>query len=590
MRILKKLLVASLILSMLCAPFTACQKQPAQADPTDDAAATTEGTGVETPVDPIVLCDASTSYYRIVRPAASPTVVSDAASMIMEYPGANGARNLTLKWSSDKNEATDLEILIGYTNRPESLEVLKSIDYDGFAIVSKNGKIVVAAHNAERMAQAAEYLCKNLLQVRTNASGQKELVYLGDYVFTGTQKYLFNLADGTKMEDYVIVYPKNSENLLDAAKVLQTALKDTYGAEVAIVDDSAAEKECEILIGKVNRDVVKLYFKDESNISRFSYVTVVKDKKLLVAAQSEQVTDYMIASFCNQYISASFSYLFNIPADTEDVNSAFSFSDPTELAEGADLRVMSFNILCELWNDLAVIEGREIPVISPIYTYMPDILGLQEVSDAWYTALEPLFEGSYAFVDKKTTKNETNFSPLLYNTETMTLLEHGVVSLRVGGNGLRVLSWGYFERKSDGERLVAINTHWNVGDEKDEKKTADQVAQATEMAEFVLTMKARYNCPIITTGDYNSRLSQIPLSTYINNSGMKDACLNAKVVNRSIKTTHALFSESTRGSGEAIDHVFASSEIEILFYNVLIDKCLAPSSDHYPVYADLKLK
>ena len=70
---------------------------------------------------------------------------------------------------------------------------------------------------------------------------------------------------------------------------------------------------------------------------------------------------------------------------------------------------------------------------------------------------------------------------------------------------------------------------------------------------------------------------------------MKDACTYAKVVNRSIKTTHTLFSESNRGEGEAIDHVFASDELEILFYNVLIDKCLAPSSDHYPIYADIKL-
>ena len=590
MKTLKKILIASLILSMLCAPFTACQKAPAEAEPTEDAAATTEGTGVETPVDPIVLCDASTSYYRIVRPASSPIEVSDASNAIMEYPGANGAKNLTIKWSSDKNAAVEHEILIGYTNRPESLEVLKSIDYDDFAIVSKNGKIVIAAHKAERMAEAAAYLCSNLLQVRTNESGKKELVYLGDYVFKGNQKYLFNLADGTKPEDFVIVYKKDSDNLLEAAKVLQAALKETYGTEISIVDDSVAERECEILIGKVNRDIVKEYFKEDSNISRFSYVTAVKGKKLLVAAQSDQVTDFMIEAFCNQYISASYSYLFNIAADTEDVNNAFSFSDPTELAEGADMRVMSFNILCELWNDKAVIAGREIPVIAPIYTYMPDILGLQEVSDAWYVALEPLFEGSYAFVDKKTTKGETNFSPLLYNVETMTLLEHGVVSLKVGGNGLRVLSWGYFERKSDGARFVAINTHWNVGDANDAQKTADQVAQATEMAEFVLSMQKKYNCPIISTGDYNSRLSQDPIKTYMTNSGMVDACQSAKVVNRSIKTTHTLFTESHRGAGEAIDHVFASPEVELLFYNVLIDECLAPSSDHNPIYADIKLK
>ena len=168
-------------------------------------------------------------------------------------------------------------------------------------------------------------------------------------------------------------------------------------------------------------------------------------------------------------------------------------------------------------------------------------------------------------------------SNFLYNTKTLTLLEHGVKSLTVGGNGLRVLSWGYFERKSDGARFLAINTHWNAGSEA--KDDADRLAQAKEMASFVLSMKEKYKCPIITTGDYNNRMSQEALQAYISGCGIKDACTYAKVVNRAYKTPHTLFSESTRGEGEAIDHVFASDEIEILFYNVLIDKCLAPSSE-----------
>ena len=312
MKALKKILIAGLILSMLCAPFTACRKAPAEAEPTEDAAATTEGTGVETPVDPVVLCDASTSYYRIVRPASSPIEVSDASNAIMEYPGANGAKNLTIKWSSDKSAAVEHEILLGYTNRPESLEVLKSIDYDDFAIVSKNGKIVVVAHKAERMAQAAEYLCKNLLQIRTNENGQKEMVYLGDYVFTGSQKYLFNLADGNAMKDYAIVYPKDSANFLKAAETLQSVLKETYSVELPIVPDSEAERECEILLGKVDRDMVDAYFKTEEQTAMFSYVTAAKGKKLLIASHSDLISEYVIHSFVSKYVSSNYSYQLNL--------------------------------------------------------------------------------------------------------------------------------------------------------------------------------------------------------------------------------------------------------------------------------------
>ncbi len=40
---------------------------------------------------------------------------------------------------------------------------------------------------------------------------------------------------------------------------------------------------------------------------------------------------------------------------------------------------------------------------------------------------------------------------------------------------------------------------------------------------------------------------------------------------------------------KAIDHVFYSSDVEALFYNMLVDKILLDASDHFPVYADLKL-
>ncbi len=585
MNILKKALTVLLAVLVLCPLLSACTEQPV---PPADAHTTVATTAPKEESDlfeePILLCDATKSYFRIVRPVTTYTEITDAALKIMDYPATQSASQLVFRWGTDRNEAEDAEILVGYTNRPESLEVLKTIDFDDFAIVMVNGKIVVAAHTPERLTQAVDYLCEHLLEVRVNQNGKKEIVYLGNYTYTGPKEYLFNLKSQNQPENYVIVYKKGSDSIRRAAEQLQTALKDTYGLNLSVVDDSAAEQPCEILIGNVNRSIAKEYFEQTSKQSIFSYVTAVKGKKLLIGAMLDQVTAYMIDSFCAKYVHSSYSYLFNLPVDTEDISSDIDFSESTALAEGADLRVMSFNILCELWNDLAVIEGREVPVVAPILTYQPDILGLQEVSDAWYVALDPLLKPTYAIVDYKDERGLTNFSPLLYNTETMTLLEHGCKALRVGGNGLRVMSWGYFERKSDGARIVAVNTHWNVNAD-----VSERTAQSADMAAFVTQLKEKYKCPVVTTGDYNTRMSETQLDHYTRQANLRDAGTTATVVNRAIKTTHTLFNPNHRGEGEAIDHVFASPELEILFYNVLIDQCLAPSSDHYPIYADIKL-
>ena len=583
MNTLKKLLIALLALSMLCAPLASCKKNGTEENPSTEPEQTEER---EEDFEPIVLCDTKTCYYRIVRPNNTLAPVTDAATKIMDYPNSQGVRNMTFKWTNDKTAATDAEILVGFTNRPESLEVLKSINHDDFAIRIQNGKIVIAAHTPERLSQAVDYFCEKLLQVRTNDQGKKEIVYLGDYTYTGSVQYLFNKQD--ELKNYVIVYPKGAENLKESAELFQKNTKEIYGVELPVVDDTAAESACEILIGKVNRSIAKEYLEREEAKQPLVCTTVVKDQKILFASQNEDLVDFLVANFCKKYMIPEYSFLIHAPASLEEIGDAFKFSDSTALADGADLRVMSFNILCELFNELAVIEGRQIPVIAPIFTYKPDILGMQEVSDAWYPELEALFGDLYAFADSKDKNGDANFTPLVYNTQTLTLLEHGVEPLPVVGNGHRTMSWGYFERKSDGVRFVAINTHLNPGDK--DSDMSERVVQAGEMAKLVLSMQKKYQCPVITTGDYNSRLSEAPIKTYMENSGMLDACQSAKVVNRSIKTTHELFTQSHRGPGEAIDHVFASSDVELLFYNVLIDECLAPSSDHNPIYVDVKLK
>ena len=580
---LKRILVALLTASMLCAPLVACKKQNVE-EPSEESSEV-QGVEIDLLEEPIVLSDAKNTYYRIVRPGTTLFPITDAAAKILEYPANNGARNLKLNWTSDKNEAIDAEILVGYTNRPESLAVLQTLDHDDFAIRMENGKIVVAAHTPERLTQAVEYLCENLLQIRTNENGQKEFVYLGNYTYTGSEQYLFNKEN--ELKNYSIVYKKDSAALKKAAETFQKYVNESYGVELPVVDDSTPETACEFLFGDVNRTFAKEYLQKEETKSPIVYLTVVKNKKLLFATQNEDIAERSIEKFCKKYITPEYSFLPQLPASLEEIDSVFDFSETTELAEGANLRVMSFNILCERYAENAVIEGRQLPVVAPIFTYMPDVLGMQEVTDAWYPYLYSLFGDTYKIADQKDNSGGTNWSPLAYNTKTLTLLDHGAKRLQVGGNGHRVMSWGYFERKSDGARFVVINTHWNVGG--DANKVANQVAQAKEMADFALFLKDRFNCPVITTGDYNSRMSEQPVQTYLKNSGLLDAGTSAKVINRAIKTTHDLFSEKTRGEGEAIDHIFASSDVELLYYNVLIDKCLAPSSDHYPIYVDIKL-
>lgn len=586
MNLLKKTLTALLVASMICVPFTACQNQNVE-EPSEESS-NVQGGEIDLLEEPIVLCDAGGSRYRLLRPAASIPAVGEALTMLMDYPAKHAAPGLKLSWGNDKNEAQPAEILIGYTNRPESLEVLNSIAHDDFAIVLKNGKIVIAAHTAERLSQAADFLCKNLLQIRTGESG-KELVFLGSYHYVGSNKYLFD--QNNQLSDYAIVYKKGSDRLLAEAETLRDALKEAYGTELPVVDDSTAEQAREILVGNVDRQAAKEVLVSAASGINYSYSIAVREQKIVVGGELDDITPYAVDRFCQTLLTPAYSPVFNLPVDLLETKAALTFQDDSALADGANLRIMSYNILCELFNDKPPIEGREILVTAPLFEYSPDVVGMQEVSEKWHEALKPYLGSTYAVVDAEVGIGHANMCPLFYNTETLILHEHGTKILSFSGavdedtRGLRVLSWARFERKSDGAFFIAINTHWDPKEDGEQRR----IVQAAETVDLIAVLREMYNCPIVTTGDYNSIITSDPIKNYMESASMRDACDSAQVINRAIKTTHGGLHSSSVSNGNAIDHVFASAEFEILYYNVLCDKYLGNASDHYPVYADLKL-
>ena len=542
--------------------------------------------GVEPLEVPLVLCNTKESFITVTRPVTSQDAITNLVQTLLEAPKTLGAGRLQLKWSTDRTDPKGSEILIGNTNRPETKEVLASIGLDDYAIVRRGEHIVVAAHSASRLAEAVEFLCSNLLRIGKDSNSEPVLLYVGDYTFV-SEKQNFLFTESNPLSAYSIVYKSSSQALTQAAQTLQSALQETYGVTLPLVDDSATEVEREILIGNVNRPLAKEHFSGKDAADALSSVLVSDGKKLLIGSITDTMTRSAVNNFCEDYIADLFSNTLILESDIQIVGTAHHFTEAVERTEGSDLRIMSFNVLCELWDAKAKdVESRMTIVMATLLAYSPEVVGLQEMSDKCYQSLTPLFEGNYAFVDTKTERGLTNFSPLAYNVDKVTLLEHGVQTLASGNNPkLRVISWGYFERKSDGARFIVANTHWDLT-----SMPESRTKQAIEMGDFMVEMRAKYNCPAITVGDYNTQDYQEQFQTYLDHSQLLDAGLTAQVINRNYRSTHGLFEEPTETPDiKAIDHVFYSSDVEALFYNMLVDKILLDASDHFPVYADLKL-
>jgi exonuclease III len=312
------------------------------------------------------------------------------------------------------------------------------------------------------------------------------------------------------------------------------------------------------------------------------------EDSILICGSSDAGLSRAVESFTNLFIRSGHISSLNLPVQTVMTFNAFTGGEDPALADGADTRIMSFNILSEEWDSRAVMEGRDIRVSAILLNYLPDVAALQEVSNKWYPILESNIGGIYKFTRTKNLHREGTYTTLIYNTQTTKLIEEGLEYYSVGNSKrLRSIVWGVFESIKTGERYIVFSTHWDVNAERQWMR----LIEAQEMADFCKKMHDKHGVDIFACGDYNSSESTEEYQLFLKESGFVDAKKNAKVINRACKTYHTLFESVSTGTYESIDHItfMEQTKSKVLFYNTLIAEYVIDASDHTPIYIDVKL-
>lgn len=238
-----------------------------------------------------------------------------------------------------------------------------------------------------------------------------------------------------------------------------------------------------------------------------------------------------------------------------------------QLTENADLRIMTFNILTELWNSQIPVEGRDVIVADILHSFSPDVVGLQEVSDAWYRLLTPMIADDFTIIAAQNSDNETNFTPIAYNHHKVKLLDWGCEYFsQSGARQLRVISWGLFEQFSTAKRFVLMNTHWDG--------PKYRPIEADEMGQRSQELAKKFNCPVIQTGDFNSTAASEDFKRFMCISQAEHGQFNAKV---KVGATDA-----------PIDHIVYHGALNPLFFIRLSNPIIDQSSDHRPYFVDFK--
>ena len=265
-------------------------------------------------------------------------------------------------------------------------------------------------------------------------------------------------------------------------------------------------------------------------------------------------------------------------------NEDYKADDPA-LTEGADIRVMSYNVLNPKWNTSAPIDGRDDIVAEVIKYYMPDVVGVQETAEVWHNALKSRLvdTGYYAMACAKTTSGKYNMTTFLYNPETLRLVDEYVIDLDAGSD-IRVFAVAVFEKIADGERFVVTNTHPAPASSQPENYARNFASIIALVGD---EMAKHEGLPVIMTGDFNTKEQAEAYTELMSAAGVKDAKYEAEILRRDYSTARAWGAEIHAGNAACIDHIFVNDEAEVKLYNVVIGHNVDAASDHIPIYADI---
>ena len=172
------------------------------------------------------------------------------------------------------------EILVGKTNRAESIEFAKKLKKNDYVIAVKNSRIIILGGSEESTLKAIEYFENKYLYTKDNSislEAKDSIVFSYSYQYK-ISELTFN---GTPISEFTIVRPTVSNALSNyAADVLKNAIAEYSGVELSIVNEKKATDGKNIYIKLDTVDMAdsdKYYYTDnEIHGSLYSIVYAVR--------------------------------------------------------------------------------------------------------------------------------------------------------------------------------------------------------------------------------------------------------------------------------------------------------------------------
>ena len=293
-----------------------------------------------------------------------------------------------------------------------------------------------------------------------------------------------------------------------------------------------------------------------------------------------EVNDIKSAALVSEIIE---DYQFLSNTSKSKINDIQRVIDSIEVAssylEDSKISVMSFNIrYAEFTAD------RIDRVINLILKEEPDVVGLQEVTDAWKKVLGRRLAEKYEILGHGRDADKTGEAVcVLYKKEAFNLLESNTLwltdtpekySKHPDSSQERIFTYQLLERKSDGQIFLHVNMHL---DHKGEtaREYQSQIVTAWIEENF------GHQYPTVLTGDFNDVFESAALQVFVSED---------YTVTNTYGENLRTFTGYNEEGGRTIDFCFVNDMFPIVSYKVCEEKTDGEwISDHNAIVAELIL-
>lgn len=280
-----------------------------------------------------------------------------------------------------------------------------------------------------------------------------------------------------------------------------------------------------------------------------------------------------------------FSSIIGIIESKPDTTVVQGFEQKSEDA----LRVMSFNIRCTNVGS-ASWEDRIGIVSQTMLDSEADSIGVQEATPEWMATLKNTVFEKYAYVGvaRDDGANEGEYSAIFYLKDKYDVIDSGTFWLSetpekpsLGWDAAcnRICTWAHLKNKETGEEYVHMNSHFDHEGIQARKNSVDLILERA---------KSYTDIPVVFTADMNVKEGSDNYLQFTQSRYFYDTKVIAP------DTMHYCTYHDTKPQkhkDDVIDYVMVNNKFEALSYKVVTEGIDGEYvSDHFPIYADIRIK